>query len=79
MMFDPAEIETLRKSLDTLAKGFSDLPDFGPDHDYAAIGAVLNEAAKKMQENFPYHHPLYAGQMLKPPHAVARLGDAMSL
>jgi len=58
MMFDPAEIETLRKSLETLAKGFSDLPDFTP---------------------FPYHHPLYAGQMLKPPHPVARLAYAMSL
>lgn len=32
-----------------------------------------------MQENFPYHHPLYAGQMLKPPHPVARLAYAMSL
>ena len=25
-----------------------------------------------MQENYPYFHPLYAGQMLKPPHPVAR-------
>lgn len=79
MMFDPAEIETLRKSLETLAKGFSDLPDFTSDHEHASIDAVLNEAAEKMQENFPYHHPLYAGQMLKPPHPVARLAYAMSL
>jgi len=78
-MFDPAETETLRKSLETLAKGFSDLPDFGSELDHAAIDAVLHEAAEKMQDNFPYHHPLYAGQMLKPPHAVARLAYAMSL
>ena len=79
MMFDPAETEILRNSLETLAKGFSDLPDFGSDFDHAAIDAVLHEAAEKMQDNFPYHHPLYAGQMLKPPHAVARLAYAMSL
>ncbi len=79
MMFDPAENETLRKSLETLAKGFSDLPAFGSDHDHVAIDAVLNEAAKRMQENFPYHHSLYAGQMMKPPHPVARLAYAMSL
>jgi glutamate/tyrosine decarboxylase-like PLP-dependent enzyme len=32
-----------------------------------------------MQDNYPYYHPQYAGQMLKPPHAVARIAYAMSL
>jgi glutamate/tyrosine decarboxylase-like PLP-dependent enzyme len=32
-----------------------------------------------MQDNYPYHHPGYAGQMLKPPHPVARLAYALSL
>jgi glutamate/tyrosine decarboxylase-like PLP-dependent enzyme len=78
-MFDPADIETLRKSLNTLAKGFSDLPEFSPEIDRVALDAVLEETARKMRDNFPYHHPLYAGQMLKPPHPVARLAYAMSL
>ena len=26
----------------------------------------------RMADNYPYFHPLYAGQMLKPPHPVAR-------
>lgn len=78
-MFDPADIESLRKALDSLAQGFSDLPDFLPDIDRGALDAVLVEAAGRMQENYPYHHPLYAGQMLKPPHPVARLAYAMSL
>ena len=78
-MIDPADFETLRKSLNTLAKGFSDLPDVSSEHNRAALDAVLNETAEKMRENFPYHHPLYAGQMLKPPHPVARLAYAMSL
>ena len=79
MMFDPADLESLRKSLATLEKGFAELPDFTPEVDRDALDAVLIEAAEKMQDNFPYHHPLYAGQMLKPPHAVARLAYAMSL
>ncbi len=78
-MIDPADIETLRKSLDTLAKGFADLPDFSPEVNRDAMDDILHEAAEKMQENFPYQHPLYAGQMLKPPHPVARLAYAMSL
>jgi len=32
-----------------------------------------------MTDNFPYFHPLYAGQMLKPPHPVARLAYMLSL
>src|SRR5215470_1300723 len=32
-----------------------------------------------MQDNFPYHHPLYAGQMLKPPHEMARLAYMLSM
>ncbi len=78
-MFDQADLETLRKSLTALEKGFADLPDFSPEIDRDALNAVLVEAAEKMQDNYPYHHPLYAGQMLKPPHPVARLAYAMSL
>jgi glutamate/tyrosine decarboxylase-like PLP-dependent enzyme len=78
-MFDPADIESLRKSLATLEQGFADLPEFSPESNRDAIDAVLIEAAEKMQENYPYHHPLYAGQMLKPPHPVARLAYAMSM
>jgi len=78
-MFDPADLETLRKSLATLENGFADLPEFSPKVDRDALTAVLVETAHKMQDNYPYHHPLYAGQMLKPPHPVARLAYAMSL
>jgi len=55
------------------------LPDFTPDFDAAAAGEVLQLVARRMQDNYPYHHPQYAGQMLKPPHAVARIAYAMSL
>ena len=29
--------------------------------------------------NYPYFHPLYAGQMLKPPHPVARLAYTLAM
>jgi glutamate/tyrosine decarboxylase-like PLP-dependent enzyme len=40
---------------------------------------VLAEVAARLQDNYPYFHPLYAGQMLKPPHPVARLAYALAL
>ncbi len=73
-------IELLRKLLSTLEKGFSDLPSLkrtaAPSR---ALEKVLMEAAKRLQDNFPYFHPLYAGQMLKPPHPAARLAYALAM
>jgi glutamate/tyrosine decarboxylase-like PLP-dependent enzyme len=40
---------------------------------------VLREVATRLADNYPYFHPLYAGQMLKPPHPVARLAYALAL
>jgi glutamate/tyrosine decarboxylase-like PLP-dependent enzyme len=45
----------------------------------AGAEAVLHEAAHRMAENYPYASPLYAGQMLKPPHALARAAYAMAM
>ncbi len=78
-MINPAEIELLQQALARLAEGFDELPSYSPDFDVAAAGEVLQQAAERMQDNYPYFHPLYAGQMLKPPHAVARIAYAMSL
>jgi len=35
--------------------------------------------AEKLQNNYPYFQPNYAGQMLKPPHAIARMAYMLSL
>lgn len=40
---------------------------------------VLAETAVRMADNYPYFHPLYAGQMLKPPHPVAHAAYAMAM
>ena len=78
-MINPAELDVLRAALEKLDAGYSDLPPFTPGFDADAVGDVLEQVAVRMQDNFPYYHPLYAGQMLKPPHPVARIAYALSL
>ena len=43
------------------------------------LEAVLKEVAERLKDNYPYGDPLYAGQMLKPPHDVARRAYEMAL
>lgn len=44
-----------------------------------ALEDVLTEVAERLKDNYPYGDPLYAGQMLKPPHEVARRAYEMAL
>lgn len=44
-----------------------------------ANASILDEVAEKMEDNYPYHHPLYAGQMIKPPHPIARKAYALAM
>jgi glutamate/tyrosine decarboxylase-like PLP-dependent enzyme len=43
------------------------------------MAQVLEETAHRLGDNYPYFHPLYAGQMLKPPHPVARAAYALAM
>ena len=78
-MINKQELELLRDALATLEEGASALPEFTPSFDSERTAAVLTEVAGRMQDNYPYFHPQYAGQMLKPPHPVARLAYALAL
>ena len=40
--------------------------------------AVIAELGDRLRDNYPYFHPSYAGQMLKPPHPVALAAYAMA-
>src|ERR1700729_3031050 len=44
-----------------------------------ALATVLEDVAHRLGNNYPYFHPLYAGQMLKPPHPVARAAYALTM
>jgi glutamate/tyrosine decarboxylase-like PLP-dependent enzyme len=38
------------------------------------FGAAFAELASRLTDNYPFFHPAYAGQMLKPPHPAAVAG-----
>ncbi len=80
MALDRESLKILSAALEKLEAGFSRLPDFSSDDGGAArIREVLLALAEKLQDNYPYFHPLYAGQMLKPPHPVARLAYSLAM
>ena len=77
---DTDSLLLLHDALARLEQGFAALPPVeSAADDPAALRAVLNEVADRLRDNYPYFHPQYAGQMLKPPHAVARLAYALAM
>jgi tyrosine decarboxylase/aspartate 1-decarboxylase len=75
--------DLLAGASEALEKEFAGLSTFSPerpsDLDGEAMGAVLGETARRLGDNYPYFHPMYAGQMLKPPHPVARAAYALAM
>ncbi|MGA3047911.1 MAG: aminotransferase class I/II-fold pyridoxal phosphate-dependent enzyme [Terracidiphilus sp.] len=82
MPLDPVP-SLLSRATEVLEVEFSALPSIEtpglPAPDQAAITNVLEETAHRLADNYPYFHPLYAGQMLKPPHPVARAAYALAM
>lgn len=78
-MLDTDSLQLLVKQLARLDRGFEKLPGFEPQSDLAAIDSVLGDVSDRLRDNFPYFHPFYAGQMLKPPHPVARLAYSLAM
>ncbi|MBW1797407.1 MAG: aspartate aminotransferase family protein, partial [Deltaproteobacteria bacterium] len=80
MLIEIESLKLLRDALRRLEEGFKDLlPVYSPPVDMEALGKILSDVAVRMQDNYPYFHPMYAGQMLKPPHPVARLAYALAM
>jgi hypothetical protein len=76
------EINTLKileKALYRLESGFEALPNIEHKYDAKRIEEVILEVSEVMKNNYPYFHPFYAGQMLKPPHPIARVAYMLSL
>src|SRR6202012_4918147 len=78
MKQDPA-LELLAEALPKLQEAFAYLPasELLPPTD--AMRSVLAELTGRLADNYPYFHPLYAGQMLKPPHPIARAAYALAM
>src|SRR5437879_2888227 len=78
-MLEKESLTLLKEALDTLDAGFGSMAGYVPAANLDEWRPVLLEAARRMADNFPYPHPLYAGQMLKPPHPIARLAYSLAL
>ncbi|WP_348267855.1 aminotransferase class I/II-fold pyridoxal phosphate-dependent enzyme [Edaphobacter sp. DSM 109919] len=71
--------QLLAQAQHRLDESFAHLPSSpAPPLDEAAV-TILNEVAVKLHDNYPYAHPLYAGQMLKPPHPIARAAYTLAM
>jgi glutamate/tyrosine decarboxylase-like PLP-dependent enzyme len=78
-MLDKESQKLLWEALVRLDEGFAELPEFVPQvPGHSRMGKILGAVAGRLQDNYPYGHPLYAGQMLKPPHPVARLAYSLA-
>lgn len=62
-----------------LDQGFAALPPAPMPTLGSDAAAILGEVATRLHDNYPYAHPLYAGQMLKPPHPIARAAYALAM
>jgi len=80
MPHDPF-LSLVAHAAEVLEAEFASLPGFEPQPGASAeaMAQVLDEAAHRLGDNYPYFHPLYAGQMLKPPHLVARAAYALAM
>ena len=80
MPHDPF-LSLLAHASGVLETEFGSLPKFEPQPGAGAeaMARVLEETAHRLGDNSPYFHPLYAGQMLKPPHPVARAAYTLAM
>ena len=69
----------LSRATELLEAEFAALPVFSSLADTDAMAQVLAATAQRLGDNYPYFHPLYAGQMLKPPHPLARAAYALAM
>jgi len=79
-MLDQRDFAALGEAARLLECGFAQLPTLGSaPPGMERLEEVLGATAQRLKDNYPYFHPLYAGQMLKPPHPVARMAYALAM
>ncbi len=79
-VLEKASLAVLARALDRLDAGFADLPPFQDETDIDERSEeIMMEVADRLREDYPYFHPLYAGQMLKTPHPLARAAYALAM
>jgi tyrosine decarboxylase/aspartate 1-decarboxylase len=79
-MLDQEGLPAFFEALQRMEAGFSELPAYeSAAPGIERLAETLNATVERLRDNYPYFHPLYAGQMLKPPHPVARLAYALAM
>jgi tyrosine decarboxylase / aspartate 1-decarboxylase len=73
------EFAALERAVRELETRFSHLPNAVDSVDWNQAGLILNELARRIGGDLPYHHSLYVGQMLKPPHPIARAAYSLAM
>jgi glutamate/tyrosine decarboxylase-like PLP-dependent enzyme len=72
----------LERGMDGVEAWEASWPSFTPDPSVAIpfdqAAAAIDALAERLRDNYPFFHPDYAGQMLKPPHPVALAAYAMT-
>jgi tyrosine decarboxylase / aspartate 1-decarboxylase len=80
VQLEQKSLDAFLEAVKKLDAGFAGLPEFeSKAPGSAGIAEALAATAERLHDNYPYFHPLYAGQMLKPPHPVARLAYALAM
>jgi tyrosine decarboxylase / aspartate 1-decarboxylase len=78
-MLEKESLRLLAEAVQKLEAGFASLPPLDANVPQSQhMSAVLAATAERLRDNYPYFHPMYAGQMLKPPHPVARAAYALA-
>jgi glutamate/tyrosine decarboxylase-like PLP-dependent enzyme len=78
----PAEAAQLAEHLQTavaeMARWMNEYGEYVPHPSLAvkeiALAQATTELRDRLRDNYPFFHPRYVGQMLKPPHPVAVIG-----
>lgn len=70
--------DALRK-LDSWRSSYGEIPEAVSDEHFEKIKRIAEQLATRLEGNYPFHHPSYAGQMLKPPHPMAWLSYAIAM
>ncbi len=75
-----AVTDTLQAGITRWEEGWGPFePHPALDVDPPALASALAEYTDRLKGNYPFFHPRYAGQMLKPPHPVAMAAYAAAM
>jgi glutamate/tyrosine decarboxylase-like PLP-dependent enzyme len=80
---DSSLFQTIQPFLQQLQKWKNSFGPFTTHPSLIVEDSIIQETLRTLSErltgNYPFHHPSYAGQMLKPPHPVAALAYSLTM